>query len=245
MLHTAVLVFCVVGTGCGSRTFEDGFEGPDHLEVMWQIDAHDSCFMEKAADRPREGDLALRVHGPEGLRCEVVPRIYSGLRAKFRREPFGRKRWYRFSVFVEDLGEVRESKDLGDNTLVAQWHSSPDRLLRKEGGRGPPLALRIIDGKWGITYGWDKKFRSDARYLAKNWHWIGPVETGRWIDWTFGVLWSYEDDGITEVWRDSELVMERKGPNVFNDLRGVYMKLGLYHPTSDQTIILDRISITD
>ena len=79
--------------------------------------------------------------------------------------------------------------------------------------------------------------------LDNNWHWAGRVETGRWIDWTIRVVWSYKDDGITEIWRDSELMMQRSGPNTYNDLRGVYLKLGLYHPTDDQIIFLDSVSI--
>lgn len=242
---TTIVVLCLLGAGCDPRTFEDGFEDPENWGDMWQFDAHPACLMETSTDKVREGSLALRIRAAEGLRCELVPRVYPPLQSKFRREPFGHERWYNFSVLVDDLGTRREPKGLGDNTIVAQWHSSPDPFVRKEGGRGPPLALRIYDGKWGITYGWDENLRSDSKYLASNWHWLGPVETGRWIDWSFRVVWSYEADGITEVWRNAELVMERRGPNLYNDFRGVYLKLGLYHPRSDQTIFLDRVSITN
>jgi len=107
------------------------------------------------------------------------------------------------------------------------------------------LALRIRDGHWGITYGWDEKFLSEADYLASHWQWIGPVMRGEWIDWTFRVRWSYGEDGLTEVWRNGEIVMQRKGPNTYNDFRGVYLKLGLYHPVRHETVYLDRISISD
>jgi len=194
---TAIIVLSLLGTSCDPRTFEDGFEEGGNLSDIWQLDAHQDCLMETSADKVREGDFALRIRALEGLRCELIPRIYPRLQTKFRREPFGDERWYKFSVFVEDLGESRIPNSLGDNTIVAQWHSSPDPFFRKERGRGPPLALRIYDGTW------------------------------------------------TEVWKNSELVMERKGANVFNDFRGVYLKLGLYHPTSDQIIFLDRVSITN
>jgi len=243
--RTTLVVYSLLGTACDPRTFDDGFEDAELQPDIWQLDAHPACLIETSADKVREGNLALRIEAPEGLRCELIPRVYPPLQTKFRREPFGHERWYKFSVFVDDLGTSREPSGLGDNTIVAQWHSSPDPFFRKERGRGPPLALRIFDGTWGITYGWDTKLHSDTKYLASNWHWVGPVKIGRWIDWSFRVVWSYEDDGVTEVWKDSELVMERTGPNLFNDFRGVYLKLGLYHPRSDQTIFLDRVSITN
>ncbi len=238
-----VVAFFSVVTGCDPRTFDDGFEDFEGRHEVWQFDAHESCGMDAVADNVRSGSLSLRIRAPEGLRCELVPKVYPSLQAKYRREPFGRTRWYNFSVYVEDLGNSPEPRDYGDNTIVAQWHSSPDPFFADEGGRGPPLALRIYNDTWGITYGWERDLRSTSRYLANNWHWVGPVQTGRWIDWSFRVTWSYDNDGVTEVWRDGELVMERTGPNAFNDFRGVYLKLGLYHPTSDQTILLDRVSI--
>lgn len=235
---------CVLAlTGCDSPAFEDSFEGDAVDQSNWIIDADDSCDMTVTQAEAVDGHQSLRIGAANGQRCEIVPRLHSTLMAKFLREPFGEERWYRFSVFVADPGDQEPTDDLGENTIIAQWHSSPDSLPRKESGRGPPLALRIHSGRWGITYGADPRFRSVSQFIANNWHWLGPVETGRWIDWTFRVVWSYGEDGITDVWQDSELVMRRKGPNTFNDLRGVYLKLGLYHPTGNQVLYLDKVSI--
>lgn len=239
-----LLLVCAIGAaGCDSPVFEDGFEGDALDRGKWLVDAHDDCELMVTSAMAVDGATSLRIAAPDGRRCEIVPRLHSALMAKFFREPFGEERWYRFSVFIEDAGDQRPVDDLGVNTIVAQWHSSPDSLPQKEAGRGPPLALRIHSGRWGITYGADPRFRSVSQFIARNWHWLGPIETGRWIDWTFRVVWSYGDDGITEVWRDDELVMQRNGPNAFNDLRGVYLKLGLYHPTGDQVLYLDKVSV--
>ena len=228
---------------CEPRTFASSFEASENWDSNWQVDADPSCRIERSAEEVRAGSYALKIQAPEGLRCEIIPRVNPSFQEKFFREPYASDRRYRFSIFLEDLGERRDTDKLGDNTIVAQWHSSPDPFLCKEGGRGPPLALRIFKGTWGITYGWDARFRSNVGRLANNWHWLGRVETGRWIDWTFRVVWSYKNDGVTEIWRDSELLMQRSGPNTYNDLRGVYLKLGLYHPTDDQIIFLDSVSI--
>ena len=242
--RNTLYLLAVTVLGCGHGSFEDGFEGPQVLSEAWKVDAHWDCEMRSSGSQSHSGTKSLEIVAPEGARCEIVPRVYSDLESKFRREPFEHSRWYRFSVFVEDLGERRPISDLGDNTIVAQWHSSPDPFFGEK-GRGPPLALRILDRTWGITFGWDEEFRSTRRYLARNWHWVGPVEEGRWIDWSFHVIWSYGADGLTQVWKDSELVMDRRGPNVYNDVRGVYLKLGLYHPRSDQQIRIDTVSIAD
>lgn len=241
-LGAAAAVFVTLA-GCESPSFEDSFEGQAVDTKKWLMDADHLCTLKPSTRQAAVGKQSLLIEAPSGLRCEIVPRLHSTLMAKFRREPFGEERWYRFSVFIEDIGDQTPTDDRGRNTIVAQWHSSPDSLPRKESGRGPPLALRIHNGRWGITYGSDPSFRSTAKYLANDWHLLGPVETGRWIDWTFRVVWSYKEDGITQIWRDSDLVMDRAGANTFNDLRGVYLKLGLYHPTGDQVIYLDNVSI--
>ena len=232
-------------SGCGAGQFKDGFETGAIDTRVWQIDANPECLLRPTDDLAREGKWSLQIRARKHLRCELVPRVHSAIGAKFRREPFGKERCYRFSTRIGAMPTEPSADSPDGNTIVAQWHASPDPILRKEGGRGPPLALRIQGGRWGITYGWEEDFQSSNEYVANNWQWIGPIETDRWIDWAFRVTWSYGDDGITEVWRDSELVMRRRGPNAYNDFRGVYLKLGLYHPTSDQEIYIDRIAIDD
>ncbi|MEO1036268.1 MAG: polysaccharide lyase [Pseudomonadota bacterium] len=238
-----VLVIAAHFAACSPPEFNDSFESADIRKGGWQIDADDRCDMTLSTAKVRDGTKALRVSAPNDSRCEVVPRMRNSFTSMFAREPFEKERWYRFSIYVEDLGDAPYSDYIGDNTIVAQWHSSPDRLPRKERGRGPPLALRIHNNRWGITYGADRNLKSERRIIGKNWHFIGPVETGQWIDWTFRVVWSYGDRGITEIWKNDKLVMERRGPNAYNDFRGVYLKLGIYHPVGDMTMYFDGVSI--
>ena len=44
----------------------------------------------------------------------------------------------------------------------------------------------------------------------------------------FHIRWSYEDEGLLEVWKDGRKVVTQKGPNTYNDLRGNYFKIGVY-----------------
>ena len=58
---------------------------------------------------------------------------------------------------------------------------------------------------------------------------IGPQERGRWTDFVARFVFSHEDDGITQVWRDGTLVVDRVGmPNHYNNARGPYIKFGFY-----------------
>lgn len=247
-LGAAALIACAaLGLAVSSsapRPFHADFEDVALAASDWQIDAHPRCALAVSSAQARTGASSLRIEAPKGLRCEVVPRIVRPYLEKLVREPFGRERWYRFSVLIETRGDTGESPEaLTDNTVVAQWHSSPDPLLSRERGRGPSLALRLHGERWAITYGWDTTFTS--RNPSSDWHWAGAVTPGRWTDWEFRVRWSYGADGLTEVWRDGELVFRREGPNTYKDLRGVYLKLGLYHPTDDTVAFFDRVSLTD
>jgi hypothetical protein len=241
----APFVPLLLSAGCDAPTFTDGFEEAAISSEKWQIDADPECQIETSNDRARDGKWSLRISAPESSRCEIVPRIRPAFQTKLLREPFGEERWYRFSVFVQDLGSPDGTEDISNNTIVAQWHSSPDPFPSGESERGPPLALRIHNGRWGITYGWDSRFRSISTHLADQWQWVGPVETGQWTDWTFRVIWSHDDQGSMEIWRDDKLVMQRSGPNTFNDVRGVYLKLGVYHPTDNQVVMVDSVQMSN
>ncbi len=244
-LFLYALVMALSLVGCDSPEFAGNFESENIDEANWTVDARSDCRLSLETDQVRVGHRALRVEAPAESRCELVPNTHSGLTRKFLREPFSEDRWYRFSVFVEVLGETPEAPGLTANTIIAQWHSSPDFLPGKEASRGPPLALRIHDGEWGVTYGWDSALKSRAEYKASNWQWLGPVEVGKWTDWEFRVKWDYEEDGVTEVRKNGRLVMHRIGPNTYNDFRGVYLKLGVYHPADHMIVRFDAVEISN
>ena len=210
-------------------------------DTRWQLDRKKGCAMEVVNERFRTTPASLKIHAMPGTRCEIEPRIYETLWAKQFREPYGEIRWYGFSVYLPEGSPFTDEK----NEVVAQWHSSRDFFLGEDGGRGPPLALRIVDGRWRITYGWDKDFVSTPGPKAIWPLWSGVVETGRWIDWLFRVRWSYEDDGMIEIWKDGVKIVSHNGPNAYNDIRGNYIKLGSYHPRVERVLYLDAIRIGD
>ena len=232
----ATLCQLLLLVGASAEEFHDDFSsGTIDLE-RWQIDAKGDCTID-VADEP-DGNPAARFQAANGARCEIVPRVFSGFFGDLKREPFGTDRWYTFRVFLSEPWQ-KSTK----NEVIAQWHSTRDKILGDTRGRGPPLALRVIDGHFRISFGWDKDFRSKGRSLARYTLWYGPVITGRWVEWTVHARWSYEDDGIMQIWRDGELIADRNGPNTYNDLRGVYLKLGSYHPPEPRSILIDDVRI--
>ena len=224
------------------RVIVTDFEDQKEFQKDWLVDSDPSCRITLSSSDVVAGGRALKVQAPEGSRCEIVPRVFGPLAYKFLREPFHEERVYSFSVLAQPAA-AGESDDLRENTVIAQWHASPDPYLDDGTARGPPLALRIHDGKWGITYGWDSNPMSKSGYLANNWQWVGALDTGSWVDWEFQVTWSYQEDGLVKVFKDRQLVFRREGPNAYRDLRGVYMKIGVYHPFANTTIFLDRLVV--
>ena len=157
---------------------------------------------------------------------------------RLKSEPYGLDRWYGFSVFLPEDWHANPQ-----NEVVAQWHASADWYLGEAAGRGPPLALRIVDRRWYITFGWEHQFFTDGKRRANQLLWTAPYEVGVWTDWVFHVRWSYGTEGLTEVWSNGEKLVRYEGPNCYNDLRGVYLKVGIYHPGESRTLYIDHLRI--
>lgn len=239
--HALLIGLALLG-GCsaGDPPFSDDFESGDLDLDKWQIDSKPPCEMDVVSG-PEGGDnRVLRFIADDGTRCEVVPRMFGGLLGKYRHEPFRRTRWYAFSLFIAEPWAPHE-----EDEVLAQWHSDPDQVIGDDRFRGPPLALRIVGKRLRLTYGWDANFITRDGWKASYLMWEGPVQTGQWMHWKFEVKWSWESEGMLRVWLGEELLVDYQGPNAYNDIRGVYLKLGLYHPGTERTLYLDDVYIGD
>jgi hypothetical protein len=174
-------------------------------------------------ERTRAGDYAMRTsldryNDPVSYRTEIVPDDQT-----FN---VGDEVWYGFSIYLPD-------EYVADSVweITAQWHGRPDFDIGED-WRNPPLALHSADGAWRVSNLWDSKpntFESGEKvYDGSDSFELGPYETGRWTDWVFHLRWSYEADGLLQIWQDGELVVDRPGPNTFNDQEGPYFKMGIY-----------------
>lgn len=154
------------------------------------------------------------------------PLVSDGKRAELKRytlTPMGSEYWYAFSIYlprnwIEDTAPE----------IVAQWHDLPDFWLG-ENWRNPSLSLSINRKDWKIGNAWDSQFVTKKNNaVSRELLWSGAFERGGWTDWVFHVKWSYKSDGLVEVWKDNTLVVNKRGPNTYNDLIVPYLKIGPY-----------------
>jgi hypothetical protein len=158
----------------------------------------------------------------------------------------GHEYWYGFSIYLphdyvpDPIWEI-----------VAQWHSSPDNQQEHRNAPNPPLALFTHDGEWSVSVLWDAKPITDKKvgYDGNRTYSLGKYATGRWTDWVFRVKWSHKSDGLLQVWKDGQLVIDHKGPVGFNDRNGPYLKLGIYKGWKDRTnpagVVSERVLYHD
>lgn len=198
----------------------------------------------------RSGNFALKFH----LRKDD-PDVAASKRAELLLSPVpsDAERWYRFSIFLPENWAPDRSMD-----IVAQWHEYPDFSIG-ESWRSPPLSLSTMDGNWRIGRIWDPN-----PLTLKNTPGLGGgterIDLGGyalsvWTDWIVHVKWSYQADGLLEIWKNGNLVVQRIGPNTYNDKVGPYFKMGIYKPdwkhkpekstTDTRTIYFDEVHIGD
>ena len=148
--------------------------------------------------------------------------------------------WYGFSIFLPD-------DYIPDSIweIVAQWHGVPDFDMG-ETWRNPVMALSTNDGKWHIVNRWDAKrntYESGKKvYGGSKTYDLGLYQTGVWTDWVVHVKWSYQSDGILEIWKNEKQVVDQSGPNTFNDAKGPYFKMGIYKGWKDPDRPSDAVS---
>ena len=165
----------------------------------------------------------------------------------------GNEYWYGFSIFLPKPFPVNTAWE-----SVVNWHGRPDFDIG-EGfhGQGAPLTLYTAhpqtDPGWAINVRWDSKPNSTPGGVpdieGSDYYEFGPYETGVWTDWVFHVKWSYESDGFLEVWKNGVKVLDRDGPNCYNDEYGPYFKMGIYRAGrsagATRTIYHDEFRMAD
>jgi hypothetical protein len=132
----------------------------------------------------------------------------------------GKDTWYGFSIYLPSTYKP----DWIDDFLV-QWHAIPDPG-EKHGN--PPLGLVVKNGKWELRSTWNAiQPTVKSRQRSTGFH-LGPHDTNKWTDWVFRIRWSYGNDGILQVWKNGKQVVNRIGPNCYNDKKMPYFKMGIY-----------------
>jgi len=132
-----------------------------------------------------------------------------------------KERWYGMSTFFPS----DYIADRNDETVM-QWRGAEDNAT--EAGRNPAIQLITYNDRFivKVRYSADP-INTKANSTEKQFD-LGPITKNGWIDWVFHIKFSYGSDGVLEVWKNKQKVINYLGPNSYNDQRLPYFKFGIY-----------------
>lgn len=236
--------------------FESSFETG---EIRFRLSQEDGWAVRNNSGQPdaigvvgggfphRDGTHSVRIHADIDDPWDPNPKVELSASA----QPFfelDTEYWVGWSIYLPDDGGYEF--DSSYQEVMLQIHGSNDDC--DPGGVGPPHALRPLDGRWRWDVRWDPSRCMGPEPAGKELIDIGPQERGRWTDFVARFVFSSDDDGVTQVWRDGELVVDRVAmPNHYNNAKGPYLKLGFYkagwlnNPTdvATRTLFVDAIAV--
>jgi hypothetical protein len=141
-------------------------------------------------------------------RAEVQPNLKSpGFRQKI-----GQEVWYTFSMMLPSDWATG-----GEHQTLFQAH--------QKSGCQPVLALRVEGDQWRLK---SRSAGTDCTNNKSSTYSLGRIETGRWVEWTIRIKWSYKSNGILQVWKNGTRVVDQSGPNLYNVEQGPAARIGLY-----------------
>lgn len=135
----------------------------------------------------------------------------------------GKESWYGFSVRPkEDLYISRTYE------VIFQLHHINDPCDTQ--GGNPPIVIYVRGDSYNFRNYWDKdRCQKDWRNISQNRISRNfPLNRGEWTDWVIHTNWKHTEEGILEVWRNGEKVIERHGPVTYNDEKVHTFQYGVY-----------------
>jgi len=204
-----------------SDSFEEGSLDGREREVCVSCSHAINIVNSQARSGERSSRFELRRNDPDSSVGSKRAELAHGEIKRGKKQ----ERWYGFSLFLPESYEFDTAKE-----IVTQWHAVPDGYLegnQVEKWRSPPLSLFTSDGNWGIRVHWDTNKISVGKPQVFT-KLFDSYQKGKWTDWVFHVKWSYEEDGVLEIWKNGIKVLSRSGPIGFNDDAGPVMKTGIY-----------------
>lgn len=139
------------------------------------------------------------------------------------RTPVGGVAWYWWRTYLPTDWIVG-----GNPVYIWQVHDTPDG---GDPNRRPPLEAHVEGDRLWIISSAAISGVNDNQVNRFVWSMPLAEALGVWTDWVVGVTWNYTSAGALTVWRNRRRVFTETGQkNCFNDVNGLYPKLGVYTP---------------
>jgi hypothetical protein len=153
--------------------------------------------------------------------------------------------WYGFSIYIPS-DWVNDSQD---QEVLQQIHNTPENKAGTSSPdwsveRSPFLALIGENGNfrwWVLTNPGKYGTSAWVQYPKQDYVYTGTITKGAWTDWVIHAKWSYQSDGRLEIWRDGVKVVDRTGPNSYNETNPGYFKMGIYKWSWGNTSVTERV----
>lgn len=135
----------------------------------------------------------------------------------------GKEYWYGWSTYLPAGWTQDRLMD-----VIANAHAYTG------GVGGPPFGVNLIKGKLQICVRWDAHNPPSRKTSRRQCIYEAPYQDmiGKWTDFVMRVKWSWNNDGLLEIWKNGKKIASRNGPNAYNDGsgKGPYLKIGIYKP---------------
>ena len=206
--------------------FESTFEQQNALSAWQSEQAHASSIVRSSPAKTGKYSAKFVIKNSD-------PLVAGSYRAELKNDilPKFSERWYGFSTYLPESfrnDPVPES--------IFQWHNVPNfssgetwALATRDGGvRQTPLHVQTVNGRYVLVHSLSTvpdDYRSPVKVKKYD---LGPYRTGEWTDWVLHMKFTYQNDGIIEVWKNGEKVLTINGQTYYNDESGPYLKFGLY-----------------
>lgn len=229
-------VMATTTTG-GTTLFESTFETATDLS-KWYLESPTPSSITRVTSPAKYGSYAAKV-----VLNKTDPDIWDSKRAEmtYNAEKYGpakSERWYGMSLFLPTSFIADPCEE-----ILFQWRGVSKVSLDGYSMSNPPLSMLTRNGRWLLNIKHTDKFTTID---------LGPYVTNEWTDWVMHINWSYESDGLLQIWKNGSLVLDRKGPNTFKDKVGNYFKMGIYKygwkegytsNTTQRTVYYDEVKV--
>ena len=194
------LALTAADSGRNNLVFSSGFESPDPFSIWPTVVGR----ITQSKDVAREGNYSARI---EVVKGDAM--IAQGARSELNLNKIPSvpaEQWFGMSYYIP----VSFTPDLDKITdILAQWHSAFGH---------PPVAFGINVNSWYV------EFSTGRQGLIP----LGEVSKGVWTDVVFHIKWSYDEDGLTEIWINGIKKLSVPGPNFYHEKPGPFFKCGDY-----------------